>query len=431
MENLPITMTSPNASSTMPKSGTMDVYPFFCGITMDFVTAYLFGLARSSNFIEDEKTCMWWCHSFVDRKPWTFWYAELPVLSDWLQKFGLLPIPKWIGEANKALDDWALKMCDSTRQFLSDHTSEKREVRPENEPVVYKQFAEAMAVTRPPPDAEQLRMDVASEMHDHLAAGDETSLITLVYLFYELSNHLEIQAALRAEIATLQPAIRILSRTPSSDKKNESSLPPLPSPKDIDALPILHAIFMETLRLHAPIPGPQPRVTPAGGCMLGSPAGDDTIESSHHVRTGQFFIPADVRVSASAYALHRVASVFPEPERFLPGRWLPGFSHDVNSDSALSSQLNNAPAPSPEDEARFREMNRYFWAFSSGGHMCLGNNFATQTIKLVVAAIVSNFRIEAVEKEGGGRLVLEQEDAWSAQPMEKKLVLRLVEVERS
>lgn len=413
-------------SATEKQSGALiDVYPLFCGITMDFVTAYLFGLSRSTNFIEDEAKCDWWTKSFVERKPYSFWFAEMPDLATLLDKLSLLPVPAWVGQSNRALDAWAMAMCDATRLSLSDTASNDAEKRPEDVPVVYKQLSETMATAKPRPTADELRMNVASDMHDHLAAGDETSTITLLYLFFELSQNPDIQSALRAELATLNPPVRLPSADGTETTHPEPKpLPDLPSPKDMDALPLLHAIYMETLRLHAPIPGPQPRVTPPGGCLLGpTPGASGKIVAKE--QSSQFFIPENVRVSASAYSLHRVESAFPEPERWLPGRWLPGFAPTVHGNDTLPP-LPSASASATKDvtdEQRFREMNRYFWAFGSGGHMCIGNHFATQTIKLVVAAIVGNFRIDAVN----GQNDLEQEDAYSAQPKVKKLVLRLEE----
>jgi cytochrome P450 len=49
----------------------------------------------------------------------------------------------------------------------------------------------------------------------------------------------------------------------------------------------------------------------------------------------------------SPYTLHRNADVFPDPLVFNPERWL-GNSKDV------------------------AEMKKWFWAFSSGGRMCIG-----------------------------------------------------------
>lgn len=129
----------------------------------------------------------------------------------------------------------------------------------------------------------------------------------------------------------------------------EKSDIPLANYKEVDALPILHAILMETLRLHAPIPGIQPRVTPAvtGGTTLGT--GAYTYSR----------IPAGVRVQASAHALHRNKTAFPNPELFQYERWL-----DSKESVAETKDENGVTK------------ERAYWAFGSGGRMCLGSNFA-------------------------------------------------------
>ena len=108
----------------------------------------------------------------------------------------------------------------------------------------------------------------------------------------------------------------------------------LPDPKDVDALPMLHAIVMETLRLHAAIPGGQPRVTPAN-TTLGPPGAE------------VHGIPSGVRVVSYAHSLHRNPQVFPEPEIWRPERWLDAEGH-ISIDG---------------------EKARWFWAFGSGGRM--------------------------------------------------------------
>jgi cytochrome P450 len=144
-----------------------------------------------------------------------------------------------------------------------------------------------------------------------------------------------VQSALQAELRSLDPPLRF----PPSSSSSSSTGKLLPSAKAVDALPLLQATLQETLRLRAAIPGPEPRVTPVGGCVLGP--------------TGEYRVPGGVRVSAQAHSLHRNGEVFVNPESWEPERWL---KHA--GDEGL------------------REMNRWFWAFGSGGRMCVGSNLA-------------------------------------------------------
>jgi cytochrome P450 len=138
---------------------------------------------------------------------------------------------------------------------------------------------------------------LASEVLDHLAAGFDTSGITLNYVVHELSQHKDIQSRLQSELQRLSPPLV------------SSSAPTLPDPKAVDALPLLHAVIWETLRLHSAIPGPQPRFAPPQGCRLGP-------------EDQSYYVPGGVRVSASAGLLHANEEVYERASEWRPERWL-------------------------------------------------------------------------------------------------------------
>jgi len=306
------------------------------GMTMDFVTGYIFGLAASSNLIQDDESREHFLSLYDGRRSFNFWSQEMAGITSFLRSLGIRIVPKWVDAANSKIENWTLKMCDGASSFLASTKVTRVEdlsfEEVANFPAVYSQLQSGMAKSKKDSstDTSELdRLEIASELLDHLAAGFDTSGITLVYLVHELSKHPQIQDALRKELRTLDPPI-------SAQQSREPS-PSLVSAKAIDALPLLEGVMQETLRFHAAIPGPEPRATPPGGCILG-PEGE----------YGK--IPGGVRISAQSWSLHRNADVFPKPEEWIPERW-------VN--------------PS---EASAREMKKWFWAFGSGGRMCVGSN---------------------------------------------------------
>lgn len=101
----------------------------------------------------------------------------------------------------------------------------------------------------------------------------------------------------------------------------------IPKAEAVDKLVYLNAVIKETLRLYAPLPVYAPR----------SLLVDSEIDG--------YKIPAGTTVGMAPYSLHRNADVFKEPLVFDPERWF------------------SVEAP---------EMNRWFWAFLSGGRMCIG-----------------------------------------------------------
>jgi hypothetical protein len=374
-----------------------DMHDIDNAFTMDFMSAYQYGLQSSTNFIQNVAERNRVLHHYHSRRPYEFYSSEIPWFKPLCRKIGIHLVPKALDEANDLLEEWGRDMCKGADKCISQSTSAVGD-----EPIVYKQFRQGLLSLRakqPPSveasdlpilpttskEADLLPLEVASEMLDHLGAGHETSAVALTYLWYELSKNTYLQSLLRKEVRTLDPRV---SWPIQQDSDTASKIPgdlPLPSPKEIDALPLLNAILYEVLRLHAPIPGMEPRVTPAPT----SPAG--------HTLGSYSGIPGGVRVSAMPYTLHRNPQVFPNPESFQPRRWL---------DSR------------PE---QLKEMHRWFWAFGSGGRMCIGSHLAMQEMKLIVVALMSNFEVVPVE---GGDEGIEAIDAYTVRPTSNRLIVR-------
>lgn len=301
----------------------VEVLELATATTMDFSTAYMFGLSRGTNFLGDAQYREHWIQLYCSPKPYAFWQNELPTLGRFLRNINVFP--PFIDHARGEIENWCLELCQAAAAGTSqtpDHDT--------TDAIVYNQLASRIAKSDVPTH-EKTRV-IASEMMDQIIAGAETSAVTLTYLMHELSSRPSIQAALRTELLTLSPPIHF----PPPGGKPHSEGDTLPSSRTVDELPLLDAIITETLRLHSVNPGPQPRVTPPSTSTIG----------------GYGNIPGGVRVSANAYTLHRNPDVFPSPLTWDPHRWLDA-----------------------SEEAK-REMNRWFWAFSSGGRMCIGLHLA-------------------------------------------------------
>ncbi|KAE8350314.1 cytochrome P450 [Aspergillus coremiiformis] len=181
-------------------------------------------------------------------------------------------------------------------------------------------------------------LDVASECADHLLAGIDTTSDTTMWAMFALSqpeNH-HFQAKLRAEVRALG---------------EEYTVDRIVSAVAADKLPYLDAVIKETLRLFAPLPGTEPRRS-----------------ENDHVIDG-CLIPKGTVVSISPYTLHRNPRVFKDPMRFNPDRWL-------------------GPA------AEVAEMKRWFWAFSSGGRMCIGMHLAMAEMTTLLASVYRSYQTE-------------------------------------
>lgn len=158
-------------------------------------------------------------------------------------------------------------------------------------------------------------LDIASECADHFLAGIDTTSDTLMFLVWALSQpgSMGYQEKLRQEVLAIQ-----------DDVLDQNGVP---RAAETDKCAYLQAIIKETLRLYAPLPSYEPRSLDVDSEIEGYP------------------IPANTVVGMSPFSLHRNPDIFPNPLEFNPERWM-----------------------GPDA----KELNRWFWAFSSGGRMCIG-----------------------------------------------------------
>ncbi|KAI1823496.1 cytochrome P450 [Xylaria intraflava] len=353
----------------------IDVHSLFCALAMDFISAYCFGIRRSANFIEDKAHREHWLKLYTTRKGYGFFAQELPRLSRVLRYLGIRLTPQWVDVANRELETWCKELSDATlRQFQESGPS----LNPADDPVVvrallagYDKEEKTHGTTSPiyPTCILNPKLSVASEVFDHVLAGQETTGVALTYLSHHLSQSLELQTELRNELLSLRPNMVL----------RDGRLA-MPDAKQLHSLPNLHAMILETVRRYAPAGGPEPRVVPYPSCRIGS-----------------YEIPGGTRISASAYNLHRDEEVYPNPEKWDHTRWLPD-GIDGSGNQAAKKQ---------------------FWGFSSGGRMCLGSNFAMHDMKLIIAAIYSNFTSHIVDDRG-----IEQTDMYTGHPKSNSLYLR-------
>jgi cytochrome P450 len=310
----------------------IDVHSLFCAVAMDFISAYCFGIRHSANFINNKTQREHWLKLYTTRKGYGFFAQELPRFSKALRHLGISLTPRWVDGANGELETWCKELSDAT---IRDLRKSKPPLDSADDPVVVRTLLAgyekeekahgessliyATAILNP-------NLSVASEVLDHVLAGQETTGVALTYLSHHLSQSLDLQAQLRFELLSLQPSMVLRDGRIA-----------MPDSKQLHNLPKLHAMILETIRRYAPAGGPEPRVVPAPSC-----------------RIGPYEIPGGTRISASAYNLHRDEQAYPDSEKWDYTRWL--------ADGVDGSGKGAA--------------KRQFWGFSSGGRMCLGSNFA-------------------------------------------------------
>lgn len=108
---------------------------------LDFVSSFFFGIASSTNFLQDGGTRKRWLEDYnrSHGKRIALWIQELPGLTKWLVRFGIPVIPKSRKAACQELDHWGLKMCDAAEK-ISLKRSKDEECQGGNFPAVYHQL---------------------------------------------------------------------------------------------------------------------------------------------------------------------------------------------------------------------------------------------------------------------------------------------------
>lgn len=171
-----------------------------------------------------------------------------------------------------------------------------------------------------------------AQVHDEvmtvLLAGHESTANALVWTWYLLSQHPDVEAALADELA------RVLGgRAPTFD--------------DFAKLPYLQQVIKEALRLYPPA-WALPR------------------EAAEPVTLGGYTIPKGSMIVAMPYLLHRDPRFYDDPEAFKPERFTPDFEKQLHRYAYLP--------------------------FGAGPRQCIGNSFALLAMQITLATVCQHWR---------------------------------------
>src|SRR3989440_740586 len=169
------------------------------------------------------------------------------------------------------------------------------------------------------------------QIHDHiltfLAAGHETTAITLVWTFYLLSQYPQVRAKLQADICDV-----LTGREPTLD--------------DLAKLPYLDWVLNESMRLYPPA-WFQMR-------FVAKESGLDGVR-----------LPVGTLVILSQWVIHRLPEIWQDPETFRPERW----------DPANGQQLPPGA----------------YFPFGGGPRACIGMPLAQLEARLILVSILQHY----------------------------------------
>jgi cytochrome P450 len=159
-------------------------------------------------------------------------------------------------------------------------------------------------------------------------AGHETTALTLTWSWYLLSQH---PASEQKLVKEWQRVLR--GRAPAAS--------------DLAALPYTSAVISEAMRIYPPV------------YVIGREATTDLELGGYRVKRGY-------TVLMSQWVSHRDPKYFPDPERFLPERWLSG----------LATRL-----------PKFA-----YYPFGGGQRICIGSHFALMEAAIILATVGQRYR---------------------------------------
>jgi cytochrome P450 len=173
---------------------------------------------------------------------------------------------------------------------------------------------------------------IRDEVMTLLFAGHDTTTSTIGFMFYELSRHLDVVAALRDE----------QRRVLGGERPNAELLMS-------GRLELLEMVQDETLRMYPP-------------AWIGARKAIETYEFAGRT------VPGGAYVNYSSWVSHHLPHVFPEPNAFRPERFAP---------EAKAALPKGAYVP-----------------FGAGSRTCIGMRFGQLEVKAIAAAVLRSFDFE-------------------------------------
>ncbi|EAA12388.2 AGAP008022-PA [Anopheles gambiae str. PEST] len=173
---------------------------------------------------------------------------------------------------------------------------------------------------------------------DMIMAGIDTTSSSTFGILYCLAKNPAKQALLRKELRSILP-------------HHDSPL----TPENMRNLPYLRACIKEGLRLYQP--------TPANVRNVG-----------HNIVLQGYRIPKGTEVVMGTLALQRDATYFPQPDAFLPERWLP--------------EGQGMGIPSGKEAHPF-----IFLPFGFGARSCIGKRLSMMEMEIVIARLVRRYEV--------------------------------------
>jgi cytochrome P450 len=242
-------------------------------------------------------------------------------LSD--ERFNQLPaIPYWLPtRLNRTLRENIAIVDSAIQRFIDERRASKEDKGDLLSMLLEAQDEDGSGMTD---------QQVRDEAMTLFGAGHETTAVTLMWTWYLLSQHPEVEAKLHGELA------EVLGGR-------------LPTLEDLSRLKYTEMVVKESMRLYPPAWG-------------------TSRQPNKDVTLGGYPIRKDTNVFINIYGMHRDTRYFADPLRFDPDRFSPEREKDIPKYAYLP--------------------------FGGGPRVCIGNAFAMMEAKLVLAVLAQRYRLE-------------------------------------
>jgi unspecific monooxygenase len=306
--------------SKKEKNLGIDMYSLFGSFAIDVISGFELGLQNGTDFLSHpEERYMVLVHRIVSEMG--FWTTLMPRFWNWAAGTKIC-------KAAEMLEKWQMGLYKTAEENVPIWSG--------NENKTTLETLKLSGLTD---------RNAYSFLSDNIFAGHETTAIQLTYLTYELSRPCH-----NGKQKRLQQELRQAFGTPlTKDSLIEDF-------EALEKLPYLNALIEENGRVHSSIPGAEPRVVDRP-YFVTLPGKETPIQ-----------IPLGTTISVLPYAVHRQPDIFPEPDHFVPERWLQ-FEAETDQDFKV----------------RIMKQQKFMMPFGRGIRMCLGMQIALTEMKVVLA----------------------------------------------
>ncbi|RLN73371.1 hypothetical protein BBJ28_00012984 [Nothophytophthora sp. Chile5] len=322
---------------------SLDLFAFFNRFTFEVIAEIAFGIKFGALGTEDE-------HPFEA----AFNFATQRLFVRFLEPSWLWKTQRWLDVGTEKEFKKQVQIIDDTcysiisrsltkRQKTADAKESTATIADVQKSDLISLFLEGVSDDEAKPGEEFDPKFLRDIVVTFMTAGRDTTASALSWFFYVLSQHPEVEAKIRQEMAATLPDLA-------------SGAAPSPSMQQANDLVYLEAALKETLRLYPAVPS-----------NIREALCDVVLCDGTVVKAGE-------TVSWSSYSMGRMPHVWgPDAKEYKPERWL------------------------DPDTGKLIAVSPYkFTLFSAGPRVCLGAKLAMMEMKITAASVLSKYHLTVV-----------------------------------